>query len=259
MFSIVNVLLLIVVLIIGTIFVYKIYYTYKINKKIQSGEITGRKILDVSKMVMIVVISGLVIYVGILMYVVNDYATKDYSVPRNNYAVIDTSDADGYEYISHFGNMRLNDASFATVYSREANAGYDKEIVESGDYRFTVFTRTSQSDDFHPDFLCFVDYTGTNMEEYMCYRKAGFQSVEVKEEQFYSDYDENSGDIRSDLLYIGNLDKGCRFNIIMSLLNDEAEIKYDEAIQHAYKEDKGMFPGAEEFADSVGTVSIIIE
>ena len=132
MFSIVNVLLLIVVLIIGTIFVYKIYYTYKINKKIQSGEITGRKLVDVSKMVMIVVISGLVIYAGILMYVVNDYATKDYSVPRNNYAVIDTSDADGYEYISYFGNMRLNDASFATVYSREANAGYDKEIVESG-------------------------------------------------------------------------------------------------------------------------------
>ena len=45
----------------------------------------------------------------------------------------------------------------------------------------------------------------------------------------------------------------------MSLLNDNAEIKYDEAIQQAYKEDKGMFPDAEEFADSVGTVSIIIE
>ena len=256
MFSIVNILVLIVILVIGIIFVYRIYYTYKINQKIQSEEITGRKLVDVSKMIMIAVITGLVIYAGILMYVVNDYATKDYSVPRNNYAVIDTSDADGYEYISYFGNMQLNDASFAAVYSREANAGYDKEIVESGDYRFTVFTRTSQSDDFHPDFLCFVDYTGTNMEEYMCYSKAGFQLVEVKEEQFYG---ESSGYIRNDLLYIGNLDEGCQFNITMSLLNDDAEIKYDEAIQQAYKEDKGIFPDAEEFADSVGTVSIIIE
>ena len=256
MFSIVNVLLLIVVLIIGTIFVYKIYYTYKINKKIQSGEITGRKLVDVSKMVMIAVISGLVIYTGILMYIVDDYATKDYSVPRNNYAVIDISDADTYEYISYFGNMQLNDASFATVYNRDANAGYDKEIVESGDYRFILFTRNTQGDDFHPDFLCFVDYTGTDIEGYVCYSKAGFQSVEAKEGQFHG---ENAGDIRNDLLYIGNLDEGCQFNITMSLLNDNAEIKYDEAIQQAYKEDKGMFPDAEEFADSVGTVSIIIE
>ena len=256
MFSIVNILLLIVIFVIGIIFVYKIYYTHKINQKIQSGEITGRKLVDVSKMIMIAVITGLVIYAGILMYVVSDYATKDYSVPRNNYAVIDTSDADSYEYISYFGNMQLNDASFAAVYSREANAGYDKEIVESGDYRFTVFTRTSQSDDFHPDFLCFVDYTGTNMEEYMCYSKAGFQTVEVKEEQFYG---ESSGYIRNDLLYIGNLDEGCQFNITMSLLKGDAETKYDEAIQQAYKEDKGIFPDAEDFADSVGKVSIIIE
>ena len=256
MFSIVNILLLIVILVIGIIFVYKIYYTHKINQKIQSGEITGRKLVDVSKMVMIAVITGLVIYAGILMYVVNDYATKDYSVPRNNYAVIDTSDADGYEYISYFGNMQLNDASFAKVYSRDANAGYDKEIVESGEYRFIVFTRNTQGDDFHPDFLCFVDYTGTDMGEYACYNKVGFQSLEAKEEQFYG---ESSGNIRNGLLYIGNLDEGCQFNITMSLLNDDAEIKYDEAMQQAYKEDKGIFPDAEEFADSVGKVSIIIE
>ena len=256
MFRLVYILFMIVVLIIGTIFVYKIYYTHKINKKIQSGEIAGRKLVDVSKMVMIAVISGLVIYTGILTYIVVDYATKDYSVPRNNYAVIDISDADTYKYISYFGNMQLNDASFAKVYSRDANAGYDKEIVESGEYRFIVFTRNTQGDDFHPDFLCFVDYTGTDMGEYACYNKVGFQSLEAKEEQFYG---ESSGNIRNGLLYIGNLDEGCQFNITMSLLNDDAEIKYDEAMQQAYKEDKGIFPDVEEFADSVGTVSIIIE
>ena len=62
MFSIVNILLLMVILVIGIIFVYKIYYTHKINQKIQSGEITGRKLVDVSKMIMIAVITGLVIY-----------------------------------------------------------------------------------------------------------------------------------------------------------------------------------------------------
>lgn len=256
MLGIVSILLLIVVLIIGTVFVYKIYYTYKINKKIMSGEMTERKLVDVSKMVMIAVVFGLIIYAGILMYIVNDYATKDYSVPRNNYALIDTSDEDSYEYISYFGNRQLNDASYAKVYSRDENAGYEKEIVESGDYRFIVFTRNTTGDDFHPDFLCFVEYSGTNMEEYVCYSKVGFQSVEAKAEQFYG---ESAGEIKNDLLYIGNLDEGCRFVITMSLLNDDAETKYDEALQQAYREDKGDFPDAEEFAYSVGKVSIIIE
>ena len=134
-------------------------------------------------MVMIAVITGLVIYAGILMYIVDDYATKDISVPRNNYAVIDIADENAYEYISYFGNVELIDASYAKVYNKDENVGYNKEIVESGDYRFTIFTRNTEGDDFHPDFLCFVDYTGTNMEEYSCYSKSGFQLVEVKEEQ----------------------------------------------------------------------------
>ena len=49
-----------------------------------------------------------------------------------------------------------------------------------------------------------------------------------------------------------------RFNILFAPLAP-AETKYDEAIQQAYKEDKGIFPDAEDFADSVGKVSIIIE
>ena len=256
MFRLTYILFMIIVLIIGTIFVYKIYYTHKINKKIQSGEITGKKLVDVSKMVMIAVITGLVIYAGILMYIVDDYATRDISVPRNNYAVIDIADENAYEYISYFGNVELIDASYAKVYNKDENVGYNKEIVESGDYRFTVFTRNSESDDFHPDFLCFVDYTGGDMEEYMCYSKAGFQSIDAKGDQFYG---ESSGYIKSDLLYIGNLDKGCQFNITMSLLNEDGEIKYDEAMQQAYKEDKGEFPDSEEYAVKVGKVSIIIK
>ena len=241
MFRIVNILLLMVILVIGTIFVYKIYYTHKINQRIQSEEITGRNLVDVSKMIMIAVITGLVIYAGILMYVVGNYATKDYSVSRNNYEVIDTSDEDAYKYISYFGNVPLDDASFAKVYSREKNVGYEKEIVESGDYRFIVFTRNTEADDFHPDFLCFVEYIGSDTGEYVCYSKAGFQSIEAKEEQLYG---ESAGDIRNDLLYIGNLDKGCQFNITISLLN---------------KEDKGKFPDVEDFAYTVGKVNIIIE
>lgn len=86
--------------------------------------------------------------------------------------------------------------------------------------------------------------------------KAGFQSIGTKEEQLYG---ESEGEIGDDLLYIGNLDEGCQFDITMSLLNDDAEIEYDKAMQQAYKEENGEFPNAEQFACAVGKVSIVIE
>lgn len=256
MFNIVNIFLYVVMLVIVFIFIYKIYYTYKINKKIQSGEITGRKLMDLSKVVMIAVITGLIIYVAILILVIRDYASQEHRVPRNNYAVIDVSDGLAYKYVSYLGNVQLDDASFAKVYNKEENIGYKKEIVESGNYIFTIFTRTAKADDFHPDFLCYVDYIGSDMGDVVCYSKAGFQSVENEEEQFGG---ESSGSVRGNLLYIGKLDFGCKFYITISLLDDEAEMKYLQAMQKAYEEDKGEFPDAEKFAVGVGTAEIVIE
>ena len=138
MFSTIYLLLLVVILMAATIFIYKLYYTYKINQRIQSGEVTGRKLVDLSKMIMIAVITGLVIYTGILMYVIHDYAGMEYKVSRNNYAIIDVS-GEEYSYISYGGKEPLDDASFAKVYSKEENPGYEKEIVQSEDYRFVGF------------------------------------------------------------------------------------------------------------------------
>lgn len=256
MSSVSAILLLVVILVIVTIFVYKIYYTYKINKRIQSGEITGKKLVDLSKMVLIAVITGLTIYAGILMYGVSSHVCKGNSVTRNNFAVIDISDEADYKYISRFENAQTDDASFAKMYSKEENVGYKKEIIESGDFEFVVFTRTASADAFHPDFLCFVDYTGTDTGEYECYRKAGFQVMGDEENHLFVG---TSGETRNGLLYIGNLDAGCKFDIIMSLLNIDAAENYEDAMQQAYKEDKGEFPYLEEFAYAVGKVSIVIE
>lgn len=256
MFSIVNVLILLVVLVIATIFIYKIIYTHKINQRIQAGEVTGRKLVDVSKMVMIAVIVGLIVYAGILMYVVNDYAHQEHVIPRNNYAVIDVSEPDNYKYVSYFGNEQLDDASFAKVYNKDANEGYEKEVIESEPYVFTVFKRTTPADSFHPDFLCFAEFVGEDKEKYMCYGRTGFQSITEETDGFYG---ESSGEIEDCLLYLGYLDSDCQFDITMSLLDEDAEMKYNEAMQKAYEEDKGKFPIAEDYAEETGRVSITIE
>lgn len=255
MFSIIKLLVLVVILVLTVVFLYKLYYTRKINKRIQSGEVTGRKLVDLSKVIMIAVITGLVIYAGILMYVIHDYDGMEYQKSRNNYAVIDVSKEE-YTYISYGGNVPLNDASFAKVYSKDENPGYEKDVLQSGDYRFVVFTRSAAANDFHPDFLCFVDYTGENKEEYICYNKAGFQSLEQDGGYFF---DGSAGDIRDSLLYIGNLDNDCLFNITMSILDSDAETKYTKAMQQAYEDAKGEFPEAEEFAETVGKLDIIIK
>lgn len=256
MVSIIGLFILVAVVVILAIIAYKLIYTYKLNKMIQDGEIKGRKLVDLSKMVMGAIIAGLVLYSGLLMYIIWDAAKQDNSVSRNNYAVIDVSDSDNYNYAGYSGSTELEDASFAKVYNKDANEGYSKEVIESGEYIFTVFKRNTPADSFHPDFLCFVEFAGADREAYACYSKAGFRSVAEETEGFYEGF---GGDIADCLLYIGNLEEDCQFDITMSLLDNEAEIKYEEAMQDAYTEDKGDFPSAEDYAASVGTVSIGME
>jgi len=255
MFGISRILLLMIILVATIVFMYKLYYTRKINQRIQSGEITGRRLVDLSKMVMVAVIAGLVIYAGILMYVIHDYASMEYQESRNNYAIIDVS-GEEYNYISNGGNVSLEDASFAKGYNKEANPGYDKEVLQSGDYQFVLFTRSAVADDFHPDFLCFVDYIGADKEDAICYNTAGFVSLEPEGGYLLGG---SGGEIRDSVLYIGNLDSGCKFSITMNILDSAGEIEYDEAIQQAYKEEKGEFPEPEEFAKTVGKIDIVIE
>lgn len=255
MFRISILFVLLVLLVVVIIFVYRLIYTYNINKKIQSGEIQGGKMVDLSRMVTIAIIVGLVIYSGIVTYVANDYASQEYQISRNNYAIIDVSNPDNYEYAGYFGNIQLKDASYAKVYNKDENPGYEKEVVASGDYVFTVFTRTAPADSFHPDFLCFVEYVGVEKENYVCFNNAGFQAIREDEDHFFAG---SAGDISDCLLYIGYLEKDYSFQISMSLLDAEAEQKYMNAEQQAYEEDKGEFPEVEDFAVSVGCINIQI-
>lgn len=257
MIGIAKVLMLVIILVVCVIFSYKLFYTYKINKKIQSGEVQGRKLVDMSRMVMIAVITGLAIFSGVQMYVINDYSSRAYTVhTRNDYAVIDVSDEKNYKYISYMGNMQLEDASFAKMYSREKNEGYKKDVILSGDYEFIVFTRTSPADNFHPDFLCFIQYVGEKNCEWISCNKSGFRSITEKGNGFNG---ESIGDIEDSVLYVGNLEKDCCFDIEINLLNSKAENAYQEAIHAAYEEDKGDFPEAGDFAVSTAKVSIVIE
>jgi len=255
MFGVRNVFILLAVLVIGIIFIYRLIYTHLINKKILSGEIQGRKLIDVSRMVTIAVIVGLIIYSALLTYVVNDYANQDYSVPRNNYAIIDVSNPEEYKYAGYFGSGQLEDASFAKVYSKEENPGYDKEVIASGEYLFTVFTRNTPADSFHPDFLCFVDFVGDKETGLSCYSNAGFRAFD--EADYFSVG--SAGDIQESLLYIGYLDADYSFQISMALMDKEAEAKYIEAEKLAEKENWEEVPKFEDFAVSVGRITIIVE
>lgn len=248
--------LLISVLVISIIFIYWLIYAHKINQRILSGENQGRKLIDIPKMIMIAILVGLVVFCSILMWIVNDKSIQTYTVSRNNYAIIDVSNPDNYEYITYMGDMEFNDASYAKVYNMEENPGYSREVVESGDYVFTVFRRTSIADSFHPDFLCYAQYVGDDMEEMSCYMEAEFTQLGAESSAFSLG---SGGYINECLLYIGYLDAGWQFDISMSLLDSDAEVKYDEAVQQGYKEDKGEFPKVKEFATEVSEVSIVID
>lgn len=255
MFRVFNILILLVSIVIGIICIYRIIYTYFINKKILSGEIQGRKLMDVSKMVTIAIIVGLTMYSVLLTYIVNDYSNQENKVSRNNYAIIDVSNSEEYKYAGYFGNVQLEDASFAKIYSKEENPGYDKEVVSSGDYLFTVFTRNTPADSFHPDFLCFVEFIGDEKTNLSCYSNSGFRAFD--ENDYFSMG--AAGEISKCLLYIGYIEANYSFEISMAILDKGAEELYIEAEKQAEKENRGEFPRVKDFAVSVGSVAIAVE
>lgn len=245
-FSLLGIIVLIVFPAALLLFVYYLIYTNRINKKIQSGEITGRRLVDIPKMVMTAVITVLLILCLIFYGSAQDANLARGTVVRNNYAVIDFSDPDDLKYAGYFGGTELDDASFAGVYSIDENPGYEKEVTVDGDYTFTLFKRTSPADSFHPDFLCFVEYTGDDQDEIVVYYMSTFENPTIKDGTF--GIETGGGYVSDKLLYIGNLDEGYDFTLGISLMDDEAKKAYSDASEKGMADDNGQFLKARDFA-----------
>lgn len=244
--------ILCIVLLVGLcVFIYYLIYARAINQKIQSGEKTGRRMIDIPKVLLIAVIVALVLYSGVLQYSIQTQAN---AVSRNLFAVIDVTDPEKYEYAAYFGNVVLDDASFAQVYSIEANPGYEKQVAVDGDFQFTIFTGTTPADSFHPDFLCYVEYIGEEENLVFC-DMAGFQAIDDEGGAYAAG---SSGWEASVRLYIGNLDDNCQFTIHMYALDEAAETAFWEANQQAMEEDKGDFPSEQDYATSTGSAVITV-
>jgi hypothetical protein len=236
-----------VTLIVGiAVFCYYLIYANHINKKIQNGQVTNRKMIDIPKVIMIAVIVLLLSYTIIISYNARESYKKASIVNRDNAVAVDLSD---YTFSMYTGERTTDTADFAKVYSKEENAGYKKTVEQDGDFVFTIFTRTDAADDFHPDFLCFVDYTVEENSEWSLYREM--------------DYIENTsgnvaglssgGDIQTSLLYIGNLNAGESFKITEGILDVAAEAEYSNAQD---TDDESSFL---DYALSSGSILITIE
>ncbi|MGN0395104.1 MAG: hypothetical protein ACI4EF_07060 [Coprococcus sp.] len=147
-------------------------------------------------------------------------------------------------------------ASFAKVYSKESNEGYSKSIVNDGDFVFTIFVRNSDHDDFHPDYLCYVDYTGEVKDELSFYNGAMYIDNENGEETGGTS---SGGGYIENRLYIGNLNDGESLKITAGVLDYDSEQAFLEAKYEAYESDKGEFPSYIDYAISYGSTVITIK
>ena len=252
MFNVARIIILFVIIAAVLMFAYYLIYTHNINKKIISGQVSGRKMVDIPKMIMIAAIIVLMFLCALFAKEANRPQMK-YS--RNNYAVIDISDND-YKYASYAGSANLDDASFAKMYSKEKNPGYDKEIVDDGDFKFTIFKRSAEADSFHPDFLCVVDYNGKKTSDLSLSISGMFCEKADNKNSFGTG--SGGGEIYDTMLFIGNLDEKSFFNISAWIIDKEGEALYSEAMEKAFEEDKGEFPKEEDFAVSSASADIFI-
>lgn len=253
MFGILSVMVLVTLIVVIAVFIYYLIYIQNINKKIQSGQVSNKKMVDIPKIIMIAIIVLLLLYSVILSVAIRQRDANATIVNRNNFAVIDLTD---YKFCGFAGPKENNDASFAKLYSKENNEGYDKSIVEDGDFVFTVFTRNSDPDDFHPDFFCYVDYVGEVRDELDRYSSNEFvdESSDAK-----SSVSSGGEDIDKSLLYIGNLNDGISLIITEGVLDDAGVQSFYKAEEEAYKADKDEFPSFVDYAISSGSVIITIE
>lgn len=196
--------------------VYYLIYTIKINQHIRSGNKKEIRMIDFPKIIMIVTI--------VLLFsicVVNTVSpAASVVISRNNYAVIDTSD---YEYISYFSDADLDDASYAKAFSENGNSGYAREEFTDGDFDFIVFTSTTPPDSFHPDFFCYVTYTGSGAAAMSL--GGQFQNIGT-DEKVGSSF---MGETINKMLVIGNYEDDYQFVLTASVYDEIDKESYDDA------------------------------
>lgn len=227
-----------ILLLIAVIFLvlYYVIYTRRINQRVRGENIKGKRMPDFPKVIMAAVIVFLLSIC--IINTLNPPVTAVSS--RNNYAIIDTSD---YRYLGYSSETTLDDASFAKAFSKDKNEGYDRREIQDGDFRFIVFTTKTPSDAFHPDFLCYVIYTGDTTDAISCNgqfiesatgHRGGTASI--------WDYTNHT------LLVVGNCDKECKFNLTMG--------SYHQAGYENYLNSDDPEQEMESFAESTGSVLV---
>ncbi len=254
MTSIINIIVFTTVTVLVIVIAYYCFYTYKINQKIQNEEITEKRMVDVSKVVMTTVIVLLIFYSIVLGIGLKQSRAQNSVINRNSYVSIDLND---YTYASYMGYKESDDASFAKLYSKDSNAGYTKDVQTDGDFVFTIFTRIGDGDNYHPDFLCFVDYVGEVTEGMCMYDEVAYH-VTANGTRGGAMGTGGYG-VKKSMLYMGNINVGQTLSITIGILNEQDEAEYRLADEKAYKEDEGEFPSFKDFSTSFGNVNIVIE
>lgn len=248
-------IILVTFFVVVIVFIYYLIYVHHINKAIEEGEVTGRKMIDIPRIVMGAIIVLFVLY--FIIYVHGEKEAKNNLISQlDNRTTITEIDTTDYTYCGFTGTMETNDASFAKIYSKESNPGYDKDVSEQGDFTFTVFTRQSSSDAFHPDYICFVDYTGDIDELASIYQR--FESIDTTDAKNYGTLESAGSNIKREYMFLGNLNKEDTISIVLGVVGNENVQKLDEAEAKYDNENNGEKPDFMDYADSTGKYTILI-
>ena len=113
-----------------------------------------------------------------------------------------------------------------------------------------------QHDVFHPDFFCFVDYTGETFEEYSLYEF--YEYIDTDSMESIGGIGSGGSIPAESILIIGNANETDSFRIKYAILDGKGKNEYLQADQKAYEDDKGTFPEASDYAVSTGSVVITV-
>lgn len=128
--------------------VYLFVYQHVINKRLSEQKTDGKRLLSPRTFLIAVLVAALLLFgIGTVRLSAGNSPQLD---DPYLHAV--------YDYTVHdSGNMQ---GSYASGYSTERNAGYERHEETVGDIRFVYFTSEEPFDIFHPSYIIFAEYTG---------------------------------------------------------------------------------------------------
>lgn len=209
-------------LLVAVCIVYFVYYKSTINKRLENGVTNGKKMISPLWMAIIFLIIALIVLIVVPMLLRMGGTVSDINeIPEKYWNA-------SYDYQVYTPDEV--ESGFLGNYSIDENTGYERYEEVDGNIRFTYFISREAYDSYHPAFIIYAEYVGT--EDIKNLSMGFYGEFFTSEGQDICGTGASGGEFSDYVCVVGNPSIDCGFSLDFYLVDPIAEKKIlDEQMQ----------------------------